>query len=35
MWEKVNKDKLIQYKLKVDLAPDVMQIITESAAKDP
>ena len=35
MWEKVNKDKLVQYKLKVDLAQDVMQIVTDSAAKDP
>ena len=35
MWEKVNKEKLVQYKLKVDLAPDVMQIVTSEQAKDP
>lgn len=35
MWEKVNKDKLVQYKLKVDLAQDVMQIVADCAAKDP
>lgn len=35
MWEKVNKDKLVQYKLKVDLAQDVMQVVSNQLAKDP
>ena len=35
MWEKVNKDKLVQYKLKVDLSQDVMQVVADAQAKDP
>ena len=29
MWEKVDKSKLVQYKLKVDLNADVQKIIAE------
>lgn len=35
MWDKVNKDKLVQYKLKVDLSQDVMQVVADAQAKDP
>lgn len=29
MWERVDKTKLVQYKMKVELGPDVTQIITD------
>jgi hypothetical protein len=35
MWEKVDKNKLVQYKLKVDLNSDVLQLIADRSPKDP
>ena len=30
MWESVDKKTLVQYKMKVDLGPDVMAVINQS-----
>ena len=32
MWEKVEKSKMVQYKLKVELSPEVNQFISEKVA---
>ena len=35
MWEGVDKSKLVQYKLKVDLSSDVAEAVQKLAAKSP
>ena len=35
MWEKVDKQKLVQYKLKVDLTADVTKVIETAGGQQP
>jgi len=35
MWDGVDKTKLVQYKMKVDLGPDVAEAVQKLIAKGP